>query len=421
MGEHLLWGGIDTIELVHKFGSPLYVIDADAIVRNWRNMYSSITSRYQDSVICYAYKANSHFAVCKMLSDLGAGAEVASGGELYIALKVGVPATRIVFDGPNKSASELAMAIESRVMINADSLTEIERIQNIATKLDTETRVGLRVNPNIAVQTHPHLSTGLRQHKFGVPIESAPDVCEVASRQSMIDFAGLHTHLGSHIQEVEPFRDACGRLLDLANLLRTRFGIEIRTLDLGGGISAPNTGSAETSFDEFAEAITNKLRSKIEDFDLGNITLVLEPGRQIVADSGVLLTEVGVVKRTPSVNWAIVDAGMNHLIRPALYGAYHKIAVANKMSSPVKEKYSVGGPCCESGDVLGEDRPFPRLEEGDLLAVFDVGAYGFTMSSNFNSYPRPCVVFVREGTPYVIRDRESYEDLVRLEKIPSFH
>jgi diaminopimelate decarboxylase len=421
MGEHLLWGGIDTIELVHKFGSPLYVIDADAIVRNWRNMYSSITSRYQDSVICYAYKANSHFAVCKMLSDLGAGAEVASGGELYIALKVGVPATRIVFDGPNKSASELAMAIESRVMINADSLTEIERIQNIATKLDTKTRVGLRVNPNIAVQTHPHLSTGLRQHKFGVPIESAPDVCEVASRQSMIDFAGLHTHLGSHIQEVEPFRDACERLLDLANLLRTRFGIEIRTLDLGGGISAPNTGSAETSFDEFAEAITNKLRSKIEDFDLGNITLVLEPGRQIVADSGVLLTEVGVVKRTPSVNWAIVDAGMNHLIRPALYGAYHKIAVANKMSSPVKEKYSVGGPCCESGDVLGEDRPFPRLEEGDLLAVFDVGAYGFTMSSNFNSYPRPCVVFVREGTPYVIRDRESYEDLVRLEKIPSFH
>jgi diaminopimelate decarboxylase len=421
MGEHLLWGGIDTIELVHKFGSPLYVIDADAIVRNWRNMYSSITSRYQDSVICYAYKANSHFAVCKMLSDLGAGAEVASGGELYIALKVGVPATRIVFDGPNKSASELAMAIESRVMINADSLTEIERIQNIATKLDTKTRVGLRVNPNIAVQTHPHLSTGLRQHKFGVPIESAPDVCEVASRQSMIDFAGLHTHLGSHIQEVEPFRDACERLLDLANLLRTRFGIEIRTLDLGGGMSTPNTESPETSFDEFAEAITNKLRSKIEDFDLGNITLVLEPGRQIVADSGVLLTEVGVVKRTPSVNWAIVDAGMNHLIRPALYGAYHKIAVANKMSSPVKEKYSVGGPCCESGDVLGEDRPFPRLEEGDLLAVFDVGAYGFTMSSNFNSYPRPCVVFVREGTPYVIRDRESYEDLVRLEKIPSFH
>ncbi len=420
MKGHLIWGGVDTIDLVREFGTPLYVIDANAIKKNWHNAHTAISTRYENTKIFYAYKANSHMAVCKLLCNLGAGAEVASGGELYIALKIGVPADRIVFDGPNKSATELTMAIKSQAMINADSLAEVEKIQRISKDLGERAHIGIRVNPDIRVETHPHLSTALKLHKFGVAIESAPEVCKFASRKDMIDLVGLHTHLGSNILDTHPFSLACEKMLDLINELRNKYAISIKFLDLGGGLGMSyREREGAPSFDHFAEAITSMLSRRIKKLGLGEIALVLELGRRIVANSGILLTEVGIVKRTPRINWALVDAGMNHLIRPALYGSYHKIAVANKMLSRRNEEYSIGGPCCESADILAKGRKLPRMVEGDVLAVLDVGAYGFSMSSNYNSYPRPSVVFIENGVPHLIRRRESYEDLVRLEEIPS--
>ncbi|MGA2790636.1 MAG: diaminopimelate decarboxylase [Candidatus Bathyarchaeia archaeon] len=420
MENHLHWGGVDTIELTRKFGTPLYVMDAGTVKRNWIAIHEAMTTRHKRTTICYAYKANSHLAICKMLTDLGAGAEVASGGELYAALKVGVPPDRIVFDGPNKSIAELETAIKSRVMINVDSPSEIKKVQVIAKGLGIKARIGMRVNPNIPVETHPHLSTAMSQHKFGVSIDSMPSVFEFASNQDMIEIDGLHVHLGSEILDVRPFDEACRVLLDLSDELLDKFGIEIRVMNLGGGIGISYTGNETIPFfDEFADTIATRLRQ--ESNRASELTLILELGRSLVASAGILLTKVGVVKRTPVANWALVDSGMNHLIRPALYDAFHRIAVANKMNSPNgQENYFIGGPCCESGDVLGKNRTLPFLEEDDILAVMDVGAYGFTMSSNYNSYPRPLVVLVNEGVGHVIRERESYEDVFRLERIPAF-
>jgi diaminopimelate decarboxylase len=420
MGNHLFWGGFDTIELVRKFGTPLYVLDAEAIRKTWNEAHTALTTRHGHTTICYAYKANSHLAICKLLSNLGAGAEVASGGELYAALKVGVPSNRIVFDGPNKSVPELEVAIKSQIMINADSLTEIKRIQLIAKKLGTIARIGIRVNPNIAVETHPHLSTAMGQHKFGIPKYALLEACEFASRQDMIRLVGLHAHLGSEILDIRPFDEACEALTGLLNELLDRLKIRIRILNIGGGLGISYTGAeTDPSFDRFADSIITTLQHGLADRE-SELTLMLELGRRLVARAGILLTRVGVVKRTAFANWALVDSGFNHLIRPTLYDAYHRVVVANKVnSSNQNDSYCVGGPCCESGDVLAKNRTLPLLEEDDIIAVMDVGAYGFTMSSNYNSYPRPLVLLLNDGETYLIRERETYEDLFRLERIPS--
>jgi len=420
MVNHLIWGGVDTVDVARKFGTPIFLIDAEAIERNWREVHDVMVKHHEATQICYAYKANTHFAVCKLLSNLGAGAEVASGGELYAALKIGVPANRIVFDGPNKSPTELRTAINAGVMINADSLTEIRRVQLTAKDLGMRARIGIRVNPDIRVETHPHLSTAMREHKFGLSKEAVLEACAYASQQDMVELVGLHIHLGSQIHDVNPFDEAFQALLQLASELLEKFDVRIQTFDLGGGLGIAYTeNEVEPSLDQFAEMLASRLEEKMGK-RASEINLVLELGRRLVANAGILLTEVGVVKRTPATNWALVDSGMNHLIRPALYGAYHRIEVANKTnSSNLRETYSIGGPCCESDDVLGRDRELPQLEEGDILAVKDVGAYGFTMSSNYNSYPRPLVLLAKNGEVHVIRERESYDDVFRLEKIPA--
>ena len=420
MENHLIWGGVDTVQIARKFGTPLYVIDAEAIERNWREIHDVMVKHHQATQICYAYKANTHLALCKLLSELGAGAEVASGGELHAALKISVPANRIVFDGPNKSMSELRTAINAGVMINADSLTELGRIQYTAKNLGKKARVGIRVNPAIRVETHPHLATAMREHKFGLLKDALLEACSYASQQDMIELLGLHAHLGSQIHDIKPFDEAFQAVLELSGELLEKFNLKIQILDLGGGLGISYTGNEVVpSLDEFAGTLSKRLQEKMGK-RASEITIILELGRRLVANAGILLTEVGVVKRNPVTNWALVDAGMNDLIRPALYGAYHNIEVANKLNSSSRhETYSIGGPCCESDDVLGRDRKLPHLEERDILAVKDVGAYGFTMSSNYNSYPRPLVLLAKNGRVQIIRERESYDDVFRLERLPT--
>jgi len=413
----LLIDGIDSVDLVTRFGSPLYVMSGSRLRSNFRNFKAAFQSVYDRVLICFAYKANSHLAVCKLLKDEGAGAEVASGGEFHIALKAGVPPERIVFDGPNKTSEELKTAIEAGVMlINADSSAEIGKIGRIASLLDRKVTIGIRVNLDIAATTHEHLATGLREHKFGVWIEDALETYRLASEEKNLTVAGILAHIGSNINDIDPFKESVHRVFDLISQIRSRLKMEISLVDVGGGLGIPYAaGQSSTAVIKYARTIVSSIKEEVLKRGLSLPMLILEPGRAIAGDAGILLTTVGVVKETARKNWVMVDAGMNLLIRPALYDAYHHILVANKVTDVPTQRYSIGGPCCESADYLAEDRDLPKLVEGDLLAVLDAGAYGFTMSSNYNSYPRCAVVMTENGSAKMIRSRESYEDLVRHE------
>lgn len=414
---HLLVDGVDTVALVKQFGSPLYVMSADRVRRNYRSFEAAFKSIYNDLLICFAYKANSHLAVCRLLKDEGAGAEVASGGELHIALKAGVPPDKMVFDGPNKTPEELRTAIQAGVrLINADSAAEIKKIGKVAAEVGRRPAIGVRVNPDIPAETHEHLATGLREHKFGVWIEDALEAYRLATSEKNIVAEGILAHIGSNIQAIAPFSDSVHRILNLVGDLKEKLGLEIRLVDLGGGLGIPYTPKQGcASAHEYARTIVALIQRKAQEQNLPMPTLILEPGRAIVGDAGILLTTVGIVKETRGRNWVIADAGMNLLLRPALYGAYHQLLAANKASEATAARYSVGGPCCESGDYLAKDREMPKLAEGDILAVLDTGAYGFTMSNHYNSYPRCAVVMIENGAPRLIRSRETYEDLLRYE------
>jgi len=414
---HILIDGIDTVALVRQFGSPLYVMSAERLRRNYRSFESAFKSTYGKVLICFAYKANSHLAICKLLKDEGAGAEVASGGELHVALKAGVSPEKIVFDGPNKTAEELRTVIETGVrLINADSTTEIKRISKVAAQVGKKPTIGIRVNPDIPAATHPHLATGLQEHKFGVWIEDSFEAYKLASKEKNINIAGVQAHIGSDIWSVEPFRDSVARIFNLIGDLHDKLGLQISLVDLGGGLGIQySRDQLPASINEYAHAIASSIRENARERHLPLPMLILEPGRAIAGDAGILLTTVGIVKEAARRTWAIVDAGMNLLLRPALYDSYHHVIVANKASETSTARYSIGGPCCESGDYLAKDRMLPKLVEGDMLAVLDTGAYGFTMSSHYNSYPRCAVVMVENGVGRLIRSRETYEDLLRHE------
>jgi diaminopimelate decarboxylase len=392
-------------------------MSGNRLKENFRKFKAAFESIYDQVLICFAYKANSHLAVCKLLREQGAGAEVASGGELYIALKAGVPPEKIVFDGPNKTSEELRMAIKAGVgLINVDSTAEIRKINELATEIGRKATIGIRVNPDIPADTHEHLATGLREHKFGIWIEDAFETYKLASKENNILVTGMLTHIGSSIDKVDPFKESICRIFDLISQLHDRLKLNIRLVDLGGGLGITySSDQSSPSVTEYSHALASTVKEEALQRNLPLPTLILEPGRAIAADAGILLTTVGAVKETSRGNWVIVDAGMNLLLRPALYDAYHQVLAANKMLAASAETYNVGGPCCESADYLAKDRAMPKLVEGDLLAVLDTGAYGFTMSSHYNSYPKCAVVMIEDGIARVIRSRETYQDLLRHE------
>jgi len=414
---HLLIDDIDAVALAKEFGSPLYIVSGSRLRSNFRGFKTAFESVYDRVLVCFAYKANSHLAVCRLLKDEGAGAEVASGGELYTALKAGVPAEKIVFDGPNKTIEELTIAIKAEIkLINADSIAEIRRIGKVAARVGKKATIGVRVNPDIGAGTHMHLATGLGEHKFGIWIGDALEAYRLASDEKNIRVKGVLAHIGSDISEFEPFKKSVSCLFDLISQLRDRLKIEISLVDLGGGLGISYTpDKTPVPVAEYANTLVSSVKTEARNRNLPLPTLILEPGRVIAGDAGILLTTVGAVKETARSNWAIVDAGMNLLLRPALYDAHHQVFAANKMLDTPAKSYNIGGPCCESGDYLAKDRALPKLEEGDMLAVLDTGAYGFTMSSHYNSYPRCAVVMTENGASRLIRSRETYEDLLKHE------
>jgi diaminopimelate decarboxylase len=396
--------------LAGEFGTPLYVYSESMI----RERYAAMDEAFRaiPHTICYSVKANSNLAVLKLLAEAGAGFDIVSGGELERVRKVARTTKSIVFSGVGKTAAELDAALLAGILLfNVESESELCLLSARAARLQKTAPVALRVNPDVAAKTHPYISTGLREHKFGVDMASALPLYRLGARLPGLKIAGVSAHIGSQIQDVHPFGQAVARLAALVRSLR-REGITVQYLDVGGGMGidydAQGDGDFRSVLSAYAKAVMTPLAG------LG-IHLLLEPGRSIVGPAGVLLTRVIVRKRNGRKQFVIVDAGMNDLIRPALYQAHHEIVPTQTRAQRKRETVDVVGPVCESGDFLAQNRRLQEVEEGELLAVLDAGAYGMSLASNYNSRPRPAEVMVSGKRAHVIRKRETLKDLLEQE------
>lgn len=395
--------GLRLSDLAERFGTPLYVYSWARIEERFRNFDAAFAS--VPHLVCYAAKANSSLAILRRLAALGAGADVVSGGELRAALESGISAGRIVFSGVGKTEEEIAFGVSSGILaFNAESEREIEKIDAIAGALGRTARVALRVNPDIDARSHPYISTGLKRNKFGVDIARAPEIFERAGRLGNVRMTGIQAHIGSQILEAGPLTQTARALAALAGRLAAR-GAVLETLDVGGGLGI---GDGALTPEEYASAALPALAGLPQ-------YILIEPGRAIAGPAGALVTRVLYVKRETGKIFVVTDAGMNDLLRPALYEAIHAIESVEARAAP-RISADVVGPVCESADVFAQDLEIPLPEEGDLLAIRDVGAYGFAMSSNYNFRPRPAEVLVADGAAVLARRRETFEDLTRLEQ-----
>jgi diaminopimelate decarboxylase len=421
---HLVIGGCDAVELTERFGTPLYVVDEQRVRENYRRFRRAFAERWPSVLVCYALKANSNLAICKILQSEGAGAEVSSRNELRNALKVGIPGGRMVFNGNYKTNPELELAITNNVLINVDNFRELETIEQVALRVGKKARIGFRVNPDVKAPTHPYIATGLRESKFGFDVASgqALDAYKLASRMKNVEVVGIHSHIGSQLLDAAPFEEEAKRLMALVAEVKEELDIYLQFIDLGGGLGIPyKPEDRELPPEQVAERVVKVIEKEVKGKDLPKLTLILEPGRYIIADASVLLAEVGHTKHRPGMpDWVAVDAGMNALIRPALYGAYHHIEIANRITEKNSKLFNVAGPLCESGDFLGKRRKLPPVKPGDLAVIFDIGAYGLAMSSQHTAKPRPAMVLANLRKAELVRERETYEDLTRLDRIPSW-
>lgn len=393
---------VSVTELAQEYGTPLYIYSTATFTRHFQAFDSAFEGL--DHLTCYSVKANSNLSVLKMLAEQGAGMDVVSGGELYRALKAGVPAEKIVYSGVGKRASEIKQALEAGIlMFNVESMAELVRINDVAEEMGKIAQISIRINPDVDPKTHPYISTGMKKNKFGLDIELSMEAYKMASDLDNIEPVGMDCHIGSQLTTIEPFLEALGKLLNFYEKLKG-IGIEIKYLDLGGGLGINYDEEEPPHPTEFGQALAKKLK------DLP-LKVILEPGRVIAGNAGIMVTEVVYTKSTPTKDFLIVDGAMNDLIRPSLYGSYHRIAEVEQNGRDLKE-YDIVGPICESGDFLARDRELPALEQGELLALHSAGAYGFTMSSNYNSRPRACELIVDGETVKVARRRETYEDLI---------
>ena len=393
-----------------KMGTPFYLYSSATLSHH----YQVFDAAFQGfpHLVCFAVKANANLAILRLLARQGAGADIVSGGELHRALKAGVDPAKIVYSGVGKRPGEIRAALQAGILLfNMESSQELEAINRIAGRLGKKARVGLRINPDIDPQTHPYISTGLKKNKFGIDIERALEDYRRARELPFLTVLGVACHIGSQITEVSPFVEALERLKELIARLKN-LGIAIRYLDLGGGLGIRYDQEEPPPPDEYGGKIVARLR------DL-NVTLILEPGRVLVGNAGILVTKVLYTKESGVKHFIIVDAGMNDLARPSLYGSYHGVWPVAKGSRP-RVKASLVGPICESGDFLAKDRQMPAFAPGELVAVMSAGAYGFSMSSNYNARPRVAEILVQDQEFYVIRKRETYRQLIWGERIPEF-
>ncbi|MDD5409421.1 MAG: diaminopimelate decarboxylase [Candidatus Omnitrophica bacterium] len=391
-------------KLAKTFGTPLYVYSYHTLIGHYLKLKAAFSQI--NPLICYSVKANSNLSILKALITNGAGLDIVSGGELFRALKVGCPAKRIVYASVGKTEAEISTAIAKGILFfNVESLPELRSIDRIAGSLGKITRVAIRINPDVEVKTHKFITTGKITNKFGIDLNNAYKILLLRAKFKNVKICGLHIHIGSQITESAPFVSGIKKVSAFIKKLELK-GIRLEYLNIGGGLGIIYDNETPQTAQVYADEIIPLLKST-------GLKIIMEPGRFIAGNAGILITKVLYIKNTPKKKFIIVDAGMNDLIRPALYGAYHNILPLRKISK--SEKADVVGPICESGDFLAKERMVANVKEGDYLAVMSTGAYGFSMSSNYNSRLRAAEVMVSEDKVQVIRKRETYADLIRNE------
>ncbi|CAN1531696.1 LysA Diaminopimelate decarboxylase [Methylophilaceae bacterium] len=393
-------------DIAREFSTPCYVYSKDALTQAFNNFSAGFADCRH--LVCFAVKANPNLAILNLFARLGAGFDIVSGGELSRVLAAGGDPKKVVFSGVGKTEAEMQAALNAGIFcFNVESASELKRLNQVALSMGKVAPVSLRVNPNVDAKTHPYISTGLKNNKFGVAYEEALGIYEQAASMPGIAIHGVDCHIGSQITELSPFLDAFDRVLALVDALAAR-GIAVQHIDAGGGIGIAYQGETPPEFSVYAAAMRSKIAGR-------DIKLVFEPGRALVGNAGVLLTKVEYLKHTEAKNFAIVDAAMNDLMRPALYDAYHDIQAVSPREG-VATNYEIVGPVCETGDFLGHDRRL-SLQEGDVLAIMSAGAYGMSMASNYNTRGRAAEVMVDGDACHLIRQREQISDLFALEKI----
>jgi len=393
-------------DIAREFSTPCYVYSKDALTQAFTNFSAGFADC--SHLVCFAVKANPNLAILNLFARLGAGFDIVSGGELARVLAAGGDPKKVVFSGVGKTEVEMKAALNAGIFcFNVESASELKRLNQVALSMGKVAPVSLRVNPNVDAKTHPYISTGLKNNKFGVAYEEALGIYEQAASMPGIAIHGVDCHIGSQITELSPFLDAFDRVLALVDALAAR-GIAVQHIDAGGGIGIAYQGETPPEFSVYAAAMRAKIAGR-------DIKLVFEPGRALVGNAGVLLTKVEYLKHTEAKNFAIVDAAMNDLMRPALYDAYHDIQAVSPREG-VTTNYEIVGPVCETGDFLGHDRRL-NLQEGDVLAIMSAGAYGMSMASNYNTRGRAAEVMVDGDACHLIRQREQISDLFALEKI----
>ena len=409
--EHELWcEQVPVRAIAEKVGTPFYLYS----YRTLKNHFHVFDQAFAgvSHIICFAAKSNSNIAILRIFIAEGGGVDIVSGGELYRAIQAGVDPRKVVYSGVGKRLDEIEYALNAGIlMFNVESFQELADINTCAQRLGKMAGIALRVNPDVDPQTHPYISTGLKENKFGINIKKSIEAYREAKKMPWLDIKGVSCHIGSQVTKISPFVDALDRLKKLIRLLRKE-GINIRYLDLGGGLGITYREEEPPHPVAYAKAIISAAKGM-------DCTLIFEPGRVIVGNAGILVTKVLYTKTNEGKNFVIVDAGMNDLIRPSLYNSYHQIQPVMKQKRKIVQA-DIVGPICESGDYLAKERQLPEFERGELVAVMSAGAYGFAMSSNYNSRPRVAEVLVKGSRSHVIRRREMYPDIVRGEKIPIF-
>ncbi len=398
-------------EIAEKVGTPFYLYSRATLERHFEAFDGAFDG--MDRLVCFSAKANTNLALLSLFAKMGGGLDIVSGGELYRGFKAGFAPGRIVYSGVGKRIDEIDYAIGSGIlMFNVESLEELEVIDMRAREMNKKAPVALRVNPDVDPKTHPYISTGLKKNKFGIEREAALEAYKAAKKMANIEIVGIDCHIGSQITQTSPFEDALSRLKVLAYDLQA-LGMEIKYLDMGGGLGITYSNESPPHPTEYAEALIKSLKDT-------KLKLILEPGRVIVGNAGILATKVLYRKTGLIKEFVVVDAGMNDLMRPTLYGAYHGVQPVAKKADRNAIRADVVGPICESGDFLAADREMPDIKRGELLAVMSAGAYGFAMSSNYCSRLRAAEVMVDGDRFEIVRERETYEDLVRGERVPDF-
>ncbi len=398
---------VDLTEIAAKYGTPCYIYSKETLERHFR-AFDTAFGDYPH-LVCYAVKANSNLAVLNLLARLGAGFDIVSGGELARVLRAGGNPQKIVFSGVGKTHTEIKWALEVGIhCFNVESLPELQRLNQLAGELGKVAPISIRVNPDVDANTHPYISTGLKENKFGIDVASALDIYLQAAQLPNIKILGIDCHIGSQLTELKPFIDAAQRVMHLVTQLQ-QHGIELQHIDIGGGLGVRYATETPPEPAEYVAALLQIVGTQ-------KYQIIVEPGRAIVANAGILLTQVEYLKTTPAKNFAIVDAAMNDLIRPALYQAWQEIIPVTPRENQPKTCYDIVGPVCETGDFLGKTRCL-ALQEGDILAVRGAGAYGFVMSSNYNTRPRAAELIVDGNQVHLVRQRETVNDLLALETV----